>query len=714
MWRRSRELFGFQMVLDIVLVVVLGPALLTGGDLNPVRCLERNRPFTEHDWAEHTKFQPTQSDLVLQFHPWWAAAREQLLAGRMPLVADSIGGGLPLLANGQTGIWAPVMAPVWIHGPERGTTIMALWKLELAGLGAYLFFSAWRLRWSAATLGGIAYAGGAYQIAWLLVPLSWVTAALPWLWWMVLAALRRRARLWLAMAAGGCAGWLLGCGLHPETAVVVIGSAALAAVILHPKRWLRLVALLSVAVLVAVALSWPTIAYISSSARMDQTRSELPNSVPVPAGWRSLAMRQMVLPSVNGHPGRGDWRAPFSYAPAATGVGGLAVGLLFVGKVRRRYRRFVWTAFGCLAVAALCYFRLPPFDSLLVRVPPLDRMTLPRFAALVPWGLSVWAALALDGALAGKVRRGWWLVVGVVAAGLVAVFSQPTALDATSHLLLLLTVVSMAAARLLIAQPRRLATVVALELAVYSVGVNPVAAVEDRMPRPAIIDRAVQAQQTEGGRIIGIEGVLPSNLAGRYGMADLRAYDPVRPAPYARFMALLGQRDPVLGGALRSAPPGLCGAWSVRFLLAPSGSEVPGWQYVASGDRASLWRNPKWLPEVRVVGRTVEGRWPRLTSAAVDYETTAVVPPGTPAVAAEQIRIEVLQSIGTRVEADVVCDGPCLVVVAQPWAPGWRVRVDGEPADLVRANLAGLGALVPAGRHRVLLSYHPWRAVLDG
>jgi hypothetical protein len=197
-------------------------------------------------------------------------------------------------------------------------------------------------------------------------------------------------------------------------------------------------------------------------------------------------------------------------------------------------------------------------------------------------------------------------------------------------------------------------------------------------------------------------------------MADLRAYDPVRPAPYARFMALLGQRDPVLGGALRSAPPGLCGAWSVRFLLAPSGSEVPGWQYVASGDRASLWRNPKWLPEVRVVGRTVEGRWPRLTSAAVDYETTAVVPPGTPAVAAEQIRIEVLQSIGTRVEADVVCDGPCLVVVAQPWAPGWRVRVDGEPADLVRANLAGLGALVPAGRHRVLLSYHPWRAVLDG
>jgi hypothetical protein len=506
----------------------------------------------------------------------------------------------------------------------------------------------------------------------------------------------------------------LGSGLHPETAVVVIGSAALAALILHPTRWLRVAAVLVVTVLVAVALSWPTIAYISASARMEQTRLERPNSTPVPAGWRALAMRQMILPSVNGHPGRGDWRAPFSYAPAATGVGGLALGLLLVGRVRRRFRRVLWAAVACLVVAALCYFRIPPLDALLVRIPPLDRMTLPRFAVLVPWGLAVWAALALDGALAGRVRRGWWLAIGVSAAALAALLAEPTALGTTSHILLVLTIASMAAARLVIAQPQRLASVVALELAVYAAGVNPVAAVEDRMPRPAIVDRAVQAQRTEGGRIIGLEGVLPSNLAGRYGLADLRAYDPVRPAPYARFMALLGQRDPVLGGALRSAPPGLCGAWSVRFLLAPTGTEVPGWRFVTSGDHASLWRNPMWLPAVRVVGRTVEGEWERLLSATLDHATTAVVPPGTPAVAAGEVGIEVLDSRTGRVETEVVCDGPCLVVIAQPWAPGWRVRFDGEQADLVRANLAGLGAVVPAGRHRVLFSYHPWRAALDG
>ena len=181
MWWRSPRSFRFQLILDVILASVVGPALIVGGDLNPVRSLERNRPFEDHQWSTLTQFQPTQSDLVLQFHPWWDATRDALLDGRMPLLAEDMGGGLPLMANGQTGLWAPMMLPVWALGPERGTTVMAFWKIELAGLGAFLFlWRLWRLRWSAAVCGGLAYAGGAYQVAWLLVPLSWVTALLPW------------------------------------------------------------------------------------------------------------------------------------------------------------------------------------------------------------------------------------------------------------------------------------------------------------------------------------------------------------------------------------------------------------------------------------------------------------------------------------------------------------------------------------------------------
>jgi len=710
MWRRSKPLLSFQLVLDIVLAAVVGPALLLGADLDPVRCLQRNRPFASHSWSSTTTYQPTQSDLVLQFHPWWEAARRQVLEGRMPLIAEEIGGGLPLLANGQTGLWAPVMAPVWARGPERGTTVMALWKLELAGLGAFLLMiRGWRLRPEAAALGAVAYAGGAYQVAWLLVPLSWATAALPWLWWLMVVTLRRRSQWWAPFVTGLLLGWLLGCGLHPETAAIVIGSALLAGLVLHPGRWIRVVAAAAVAVLFAAVLSWPTIGYIGASARLGVTHDQRPNLEPVASGLRTLAVRQMLLPAVNGHPGRGDWRAPFAQAPAATGIGGAALALLAVGAVRRRHRRLLWAALAGLGVAAVLYYRLPPLDGLLVRLPPLDRMTLPRFAALVPWSLAVWAALAADGALRGRVRSWvWWAVPpGLLLA--VAALSRPWELAGADLALVGLTLAAAAVLPLLLRRPRLLAPLVAAELALYALGINPLAASEDRLPRPEVVQKLQAIQAAEGGRVVGIDGIFPANLAGRYGLADLRAYDPLRPQPYAAMMAALGQPDPILGGALQKAPPRLLGAWSVRLLLTPATTEAPGWELVWRGAEGALWRNPEWLPELRVVGRGLAGGWELLTSEAVDFATTAVVPEGSARFGADEVVIESEAATSASVSAVVRCDGPCLVVLARPWAPGWRARIDGAAAPLVRANLAGLGVVAPPGRHEVVLSYHPWR-----
>ena len=46
-----------------------------------------------------------------------------------------------------------------------------------------------------------------------------------------------------------------------------------------------------------------------------------------------------------------------------------------------------------------------------------------------------------------------------------------------------------------------------------------------------------------------------------------------------------------------------------------------------------------------------------------------------------------------------------LVVVAQTWYPAWRAYVDGRPVKLWRANYAFQALEVPAGKHRVELSY---------
>ena len=58
-----------------------------------------------------------------------------------------------------------------------------------------------------------------------------------------------------------------------------------------------------------------------------------------------------------------------------------------------------------------------------------------------------------------------------------------------------------------------------------------------------------------------------------------------------------------------------------------------------------------------------------------------------------------------RLQADLRLDG--LVVVTEAWDAGWRARVDGRPAPVLRANLAFRAVPVPAGRHGVELAYRP-------
>jgi hypothetical protein len=712
-WRRCRTLLRFQIALDAVLIVVVGPVLLLGADLNPVRCLELNRPFTDWRWAETTTFQPSQSDVVLQFHPWFEETRRKLLQRRPPWISERIGGGMPLFANGQIGLFAPVNLPLWALGPERGTTVMAFWKLELAGLGAFLlFWRAWRLRQPAAAVGAVAFAGGAYLVGWLLVPLSWVAASLPWLWWWATAVTRRRFRPWSVVGLGLACGWLMGGGLHPETAMIAVGSALVAGFVFHPRRWRRLVVVVVVSVSIAVALAWPTLGAIGGSEKSEWLRTERPNHHRPALSMRIDAVQQLVLPMVNGHPGRGDWQPSYPYPAAAVGIGGLALAAIVAGRVRRRYAAHRCAALVGLAAAAVLMYRVPPLDSLLVRVPPLSHMTLPRFGVLVVWGLAVWSALAVDGALVGRVRRFLWRAAAVLMLAAVALLAAPWRLAPFDLGLVGLTILAAASFGSVVRRPRWLAPMVAAELVLYAVGINPIAARADSLPRPQMVERLVDLQKKHGGRVMGLSGVFPANLAARYGLEDLRSYDPVRPRPYVRLMQLMGDPRPVLGGPLRSAPPRLCGAWSVRFLATPPGQHPAGWQPVWQGHGGRLWQNPFWLPEVRLAKRAVraEGQagWRLLADESLDFETEAVVPPDTPKVLAKHVALEHLELQSAKVRAEVRSDGPCLLVVARPWVPGWRARVDGEPAPLARANLAGLGVVVPSGQHQVELRYNPW------
>jgi hypothetical protein len=711
-FRRSRALFLFQLLLDVILVVVIGPALVVAGDLNPIQTIKGSPPFQNIEWSAVTGFQPTQGDLVYQFHPWWEETGRQIRRGELPRIQPGVGGGLPLMANGQTGLWAPVMLPAWLHGPERGTTIMAFWKIELAGIGAFLLFlNVLRLRWVAAAVGGIAWAGTPYLVAWLLVPLAWATAMLPWVWWAVWWAGRRRTSCRVVAVVGILFGWLMGAGLHPETASIVCGSALLAALCFHPRRWWRVVVIAGVAGVVALALSWPTVGYIPASSRAEIGAHGEANLGGLPWSIQRDLARQIVVPAAMGRPGRGDWRPAYPHAPGAAGIGGAMLALLAAGRLRRRNRRIAVAAGLTTVLGLILLLRIPPLDALLVRIPPLNQMTVPRFGVLIPWGLIILGVLAFDGALRGRVHPVAVRLVPAVFVAAAAMWAAPWTLMPVGFLLVALTVVMAFAVGLL----RNLCVVpglVVAELATLAIGINPAASTADRLPRPPLVERMIELEAENPCRIVGVGRALAPNLASRYGLRDLRAFGPLRPAPFARLMGVMGEPATILGGPLERLPAGLCGAWGVGLAVTPPKWEVTGWRREYADRDGAIWSNPFLLPEVRVVGQVHEEPDDPLTLLEIvrvlDFETTALVGGRAVDVKAVTVGLELWKRTPTVVEASVECDGPCLMVVAQPWAPGWRATVDGKEVPLVRTNIAGLGAVAPSGRHQVEFSYHPW------
>jgi uncharacterized membrane protein YfhO len=48
-----------------------------------------------------------------------------------------------------------------------------------------------------------------------------------------------------------------------------------------------------------------------------------------------------------------------------------------------------------------------------------------------------------------------------------------------------------------------------------------------------------------------------------------------------------------------------------------------------------------------------------------------------------------------------------MVVLSDTFFPGWRARVDGQPAEIFQVNAAMRGVLVPKGTHSVTMRYRP-------
>ncbi|HNX49931.1 MAG TPA: YfhO family protein [Thermoanaerobaculaceae bacterium] len=713
--RRRRELMLFQVLVDILLVLLPGRLVARGWHLGP------GAPGGP-SWGGVATVAgiPEQIDVPLQFDVWWEEVRRLVASGEPPWVSDRLGGGMPLLANGQTQLPFPLHLPVWLLGAQRGTDVMVLWKLELGALGAFLMLRRWRLRAVAAATGAIAFGFGVYPLSWTVVPLAWVVAALPWSMWSLTGALRGdgRSAAALALTLGVMAGW----SVHPETAGflwLAVGSTGATLAWGRVRRLRRLAAPFVMALAVTGIGAVPTALTVRGTSKL--AGMQVAPHYPMPIMDREVRAQlasHLLVPWRDGHPSDGTWRSPYPAAVLVLGVGAAPFLLIGAGSPRRRLRR-VWLGFAALGTWAVVFIWQPPVVAGLVgRLPVLGVMTWPRAGFLVGFTLAGLGAVALDGLLR-RPRRVRLLVATVVvqAVVLLLVATAPAGVP-RRHLLPLASVPALVGLVGLAGGGAMVPVLVAAEAGLAGWQVIAAAPGPSAIPSGSALAELVRLQGAEGGRIVGIHEALPPNRAAAMGLADLRGSDPVRSLALARLHQALGSGGLDLPGPVTRPWAGLAGCWGVRFLAATPedlpGEVAEGWSAVMSEAGGRIFRNSRALPVVRLATQMVaspgdpgNGAW-----ETVDFASTAVGE--DPVVLGGQGTLDVTEERPWRWQAKVRADGPVLAVLHVPEARGWRVYLDGRKAAIRRVNLAAMAVLVPAGAHRVRWEYQPPGLLLGG
>jgi Bacterial membrane protein YfhO len=146
---------------------------------------------------------------------------------------------------------------------------------------------------------------------------------------------------------------------------------------------------------------------------------------------------------------------------------------------------------------------------------------------------------------------------------------------------------------------------------------------------------------------------------------------------------------------------------------APRSALRAGWRLVHAGDLV-VFEHDRALPRARLVGRAIvepdrHRALQRLAAGELDVERAAFVdrapspaPAGGPS---QNASPRIVRSEPTRVEIETTAADAELLVLADVYYPGWEATIDGNRADILRANSLFRAVAVPGGEHRIVFRF---------
>ena len=734
----------------IAILVVLGAAflfyglgLVPGRILLPADVLCGSLPW--HNLEECSQIGPANpiiSDEVLQFYAWRSVVKAD--GWRAVFWNPYAFAGSPLAGNAQSALFYPLN---WLHFIVPGSSsyaLLAILRTAIAATFVYLL-AAKRVSSAAAALAAASFVFSYTFIFSIGFPIGDALTWMPVLFWAVETANP------VVLAAATALELLSG---QPQTSVAVFMFLAVFA--LWRLRSMREILRAGLAVAVGFLIAAPQLIlvyrYLNQSAA-GALRSEFH-----PLFYSAHTLLEFFTPAFFG-----TSSPEHRWASNVGGYFGLIAFLLVVSWIVARPREalrnpFVWMFAGSLALI----YAVPPFVWIL-NVPYLDAIFPPKFWAPATFSGAMVAATALEayrnGAFKFRILSGVGILFVAVMAGARWHFREfINALNLVSfeNQLLAVVAVTVVASLILLRKRPELAMLILIAESFYYLGsYNTAAPAAILRARPPVVEFLKSDPQQF--RIAG-DGVFPANMAGTFGLQDVRGYDALTPRKYFDYMSAIDSSFPDL--LARIHPPTSITRESLSYrdtVARPIERWGPAFtdylkrvfywnQQLTRLDRPQLFNllNAKYYLVERGVRPPSGAEDYRLVySKEIDvYENPQVLPrafvvPSWKFVADERVALEEIRDVGfdPRRMAIVCCapggreaqtvdgafreaeiqkyeanevvvraTGPGLLVLTDSYFPGWLA----DGFDLYEANYLFRGILLKDGPQVVTFTFHPF------
>jgi hypothetical protein len=179
---------------------------------------------------------------------------------------------------------------------------------------------------------------------------------------------------------------------------------------------------------------------------------------------------------------------------------------------------------------------------------------------------------------------------------------------------------------------------------------------------------------------------------------------------------ILDLPDRMRFGALTARYPRLAELAGVRYALSDRESRSTELRQVNRDERYRYYEVARYRPLTYLVHRLVPVQDPNLELPALlseqfDPSDMAIVgevpPPETAVSRATRFSLKRVEAVPGRWDIESETDAPIQLVVLEGYDAGWRCRINGRPAPVLRTNYTFMSVPVPAGNAQVTLEYAP-------